>query len=159
MSLPSLLVPNIPLTTQFVSTVAVKNSYLADSIDFCYVTFKDTIKIRRPFGYLLPYDCDAPWTPIGKEEIGGCTDVASALFTTWYMAEERKNYLRDALDVHYTQPIIIMIGDMMHNVDIPIYTADSVDGKFLDVLIEMLKVKVNSPGKKLTWLNLLRLKK
>ncbi len=134
---------------QFVSTVAVKNSYLADCIDFCYVTFKDTIRVRRPFGYLLPYDCDAPWTTIEKEEIGGCTDVASALFTTWYMAEERKKYLRDGIDVHYVQPIIIMISDMMHNVDIPIYTAERVDVKFLDVIIEMVNVKVNSPGQKI----------
>ena len=133
---------------QFVSTVAAKNSYIADSIDFCYVTFNETVKVRRSLGYLSSDDIDAPWTTIRKEELGGCTDIASALFTTWYMAEERKKYLRDELQVSYIQPIIIMISDLMHNVDIPVPGISCSDDEFLDVIIELLKFKVNASSKK-----------
>lgn len=133
---------------KFVSTVAAKNSYIADSIDFCYVTFNETVNVRRPLGYLSSDDIDAPWTTIRKEELGGLTDIASALFTTWYMAEERKKYLRDERQVQYIQPIIIMISDLMHNVDIPVPGISDSEDKFLDVIIELLKFKVASSSKK-----------
>ena len=134
---------------QFVSAVVAKNSYIADSIDFCYVTFNETVKVRRPLGYLSSDDIDAPWTSIRKEEVGGGADIASALFTTWYMAEERKKYLRDEFRVHYIPPIIVLISDLMHNVDIPIHNVKRPDDVFLlDLILELMRIKADSSSKK-----------
>ena len=134
----------------FVSAVVSKNSYASESVDFCYITFGEKVRVRRPLGYLSQKDIDASWIVLDKKEIGSlgsCTDIASALFTTWYMAEERKRYLKE-IETPYKQPIIILISDLFHNVETPIQYHDK-DISLLDIVLDLLTVKADPANNKL----------
>lgn len=130
----------------FIEAVVSKNSLAQESVDFCYMTFNNRVHIRKTLGYLSKKDLSEKWAVIDKET-SGTTDIASALFTAWHMAEERKEYLKE-LNIPYRQPIIILVSDMKHNVHRNI-TINGKQEEFLNVVLDLLETKSSLDDPKL----------
>lgn len=125
----------------FVKSVAETGSVVRSSIDFCYMTFNEKVQVRKSFGNLKISDIDKDWIELGEDEVGGKTDLASALFAAWYMGEKRKSDLKKE-GCKYRQPIIMLISDLKHNLPRVYETVRGKDITVMDITTELLTDKV-----------------
>lgn len=130
---------------EFVRAVVAPNSLAKEGIDFCYITFNDKVTIRRAPGYLKSRELDSDWITIDQSEIGGGTDIASALFTAWYLGEERKRYIK-SLGNEYYQPTIILLSDLGHNRTKTIRDMSGNEFNLFDMMLELISAKRANGG-------------
>jgi len=101
--------------SSFVKSVIEPNSIARDCLEFCYVTFNETVNVRKKISFLSARENNSAWCHINPSEVNGRTDIASALFYAWYMGEKRKEYYKSKNIKNYFQPIIILVSDLGHN--------------------------------------------
>lgn len=123
----------------FVEKVVEPNSIARDCLEFCYLTFNETVNVRKKLSYLSARNNNAAWCMVDKSEVGGCTDIASALFYAWYMGEKRKLYYKEN-GFKYYQPIIILISDLGHNFNHSV-TIQLKKEPLFNIMLELIREK------------------
>ena len=100
----------------FIGDIWNSKTALSSSIDFSIVTFANRVIVKRPFSYIKAEDFsdDAERNTIKAKDVGGSTNMASALFVAWYLSEVRKGQYKRA-DLDYKQPIFVLISDLCNN--------------------------------------------
>ena len=100
----------------FAKDILESRTTLSSSIDFAIVTFGDTAKVKRPFGYITEEDISnsSQKCTIREQDIEGLTKMGSGMFLAWYIAEARKLMYKKA-GLYYKQPIFVLISDLGNN--------------------------------------------
>lgn len=100
----------------FVKDILESRTTLSSSIDFSIITFSSKVVVKRPFAYITEVDVrnNSQKCSISEDEIQGMTNMGSALFVSWYLAESRKLMYKDS-GVDYKQPIFVLISDLRNN--------------------------------------------
>lgn len=125
----------------FVDSVIAPNSIARDCLEFCYITFNETVHVRKRLGFLSAHEEDPSWHRIDPSEVAGRTDIASALFYAWYMGEKRKEYYKSKDMKNYFQPIIVLVSDLGHNFN---HNIRELETSLMDYMLQLIAAKRNA---------------
>ena len=136
----------------FINDIYKSRTTLSASIDFCMITFNGKVKVRRPFGYISEEDCEnnCKAYTIQNGELCGKTYMASALFTAWHVAEQRKKMYQEAGIRRYKPPIFVLISDLGNN-----ELTEVNDGYLIHHIVELFNQKGSESHHKLALLKAL----
>lgn len=125
----------------FVKSVIEPNSIARDCLEFCYVTFNETVRVRKRLSFLSARENNSLWCRIAPSEVDGRTDIASALFYAWYMGEKRKEYYKIKKMKNYFQPIIVLVSDLGHNFN---HNIPEMKITLIDFMLQLITSKRNT---------------